>query len=371
MAVHHGLNLVVALLHAERERAVVVGLQDFALGVVHLAAVHQEVGTLHGDARAVVHHVAREAAAVGNDELMHRLVVAMGVEGHRVVVHLVFDASLSDGGHLVVGRLTAVVRQFVGLEEAALVGHDIPYKRLLVAHDMVDGYADVGSARAVVEAYVAFHAAGVLTLAHLHLCLGRGDAFAVVHGQHLIFVCNQRRHGLVLVAHLVQVGGHFLPSIVVLALHAAHHLEVVDGVAVGVPGQQHAALARRRHQRRLNRTRVLVVEVEVVTIARSLTGHHGHSLAVDKLPGAVLLGVHQADHLVLVGHIVYNHITPGVLSNSECACVIFAPRTPTATSCVDAIEHRFSIGQALVIDTVELPFAFATPSDDFTGKRII
>ena len=337
----------------------------------------------------------------------------MGVEGHRVVVNLVFDA-LSGGGHLVVGRLTAVVRQFVGLEEAALVGHDILYKRLLVAHDMVDGYADVGSARAVVEAYVAFHAAGVLTLAHLHLCLGRGDAFAVVHGQHLIFVCNQRRHGLVLVAHLVQVGGHFLPSIVALALHAAHHLEVVDGLAVGVPGQQHAALARRRHQRRVNRTRVFVVEqalqirvgdgpVFLVRLRRGLRIdgvaflhprtaefrqqvvqrgfrnyrsrlHLRNGLAVDKMPCTGLLAVHQTDHFTLVGLVVMidSPVTPFGTGNGKTS-IIGSPGK-SITIVIYTEPYYFGLGTSgwITVDTVHRPTAsISSPSDDTSYIRTV
>ena len=101
----------------------------------------------------------------------------------------------------------------------------------------------------------------MLTLANLDLGLGGADALAVVHAKHLILVDGQRRHAGVLVAHLVDVGGNLLPSILTSALHAAHHGEVVDGASVGVPRQQHTALARLRQQHLLDRTRVLVVEV--------------------------------------------------------------------------------------------------------------
>ena len=127
MLVHHGLNGVVAIPQTERERAVVVRFHVIALGVMDAVAVHQEVNTLYGDAGTVVHHIARETAAVGDGELMHRLVVAIGVEcdaigvdtslkihaGFAYYLHIVYD----DGG--------VVVRQFVDDIVTALVGRVI------------------------------------------------------------------------------------------------------------------------------------------------------------------------------------------------------------------------------------------------------
>ena len=130
----------------------------------------------------------------------------------------------------------------------------------------------------------------MLTLANLDLGLGGADALAVVHAKHLILVDGQRRHAGVLVAHLVDVGGNLLPSILTSALHAAHHGEVVDGASVGVPRQQHTALARLRQQHLVDRTRVLVVEVgqgglgDGGILRLSLRRHDGHEVVALYLP---------------------------------------------------------------------------------------
>ena len=58
MLVHPDLNTVLAIEHAEREATVVVGFHQFARSVIDVMVADLEVGTLHGDARAVVHHVA-------------------------------------------------------------------------------------------------------------------------------------------------------------------------------------------------------------------------------------------------------------------------------------------------------------------------
>ena len=165
--------------------------------------------------------------------------------------------TLLHGSHLVVDLRTTQVRQLVNLEVTALVGLDTRH-RFTIIHS---GHLDVGGTRAVVEAHIALHAARMLTLANLDIGLGGADALAVVHAKHLIFIPEQRRHAGVLVAHLVDVGGYLLPVAVAAALGTAHHLEVVDGASVGVPRQQHTALARLRQQHLVNRTRVLVVEV--------------------------------------------------------------------------------------------------------------
>ena len=115
----------------------------------------------------------------------------------------------------------------------------------------------------------------MLTFAHLHLGIGEGDAFAVVGRAYLIFIGLQWRHAGVLVAHLVEVGGDHLPGALgCLALHAAQHGEVVDGVAVGVPRQQNAALAGLCYQRILNLAVACVVEVGQVGIGVDV-GHGG------------------------------------------------------------------------------------------------
>ena len=58
VVVLHGLDGDTATHQSEREAAVIVALHEVALGIVDLLAVHQEVDTLHGDAGAVIHHVA-------------------------------------------------------------------------------------------------------------------------------------------------------------------------------------------------------------------------------------------------------------------------------------------------------------------------
>ena len=88
MTVHHGLDSILAVEHVERECTVEVGLHVATFIIMQRLAVHAEAGTLHGDAGAVVHHVAGEAMAVGDDELVQRLVVALVVEGHGIAFHL-------------------------------------------------------------------------------------------------------------------------------------------------------------------------------------------------------------------------------------------------------------------------------------------
>ena len=130
----------------------------------------------------------------------------------------------------------------------------------------------------------------MLTLANLDIGLGGADALAVVDAKHLIFIPEQRRHAGVLVAHLVDVGGYLLPVAVAAALGTAHHGEVVDGASVGVPRQQHTALARLRQQLLLYRTRVLVVEVgkgglgDGGILRLSLRRHDGHEVVALYLP---------------------------------------------------------------------------------------
>ena len=57
VTVLHGLDFGIARQHAESELTFVVGSHQ-AGSIVHLVAVHFECYALHGDARAVVLHVA-------------------------------------------------------------------------------------------------------------------------------------------------------------------------------------------------------------------------------------------------------------------------------------------------------------------------
>ena len=57
MAVLHGLNSVFTRQHTESELALMIALNGSG-GRAHLGAVNQEVNALHGNARAVVLHVA-------------------------------------------------------------------------------------------------------------------------------------------------------------------------------------------------------------------------------------------------------------------------------------------------------------------------
>ena len=287
--VHHGLDGVLAVEHAEREGAVVVGLHILALCVVDAVAIYQEVHALHGDARALVHHVAREAAAVLDGELAQHAVVARGVEGNGHGIN--FDTTLGEA-YTIGDARTALVRQFNHLEVAALIGLCGGHRIIIIGYNHVDG----GCACAVVEAHVALHAAGVLTLAHRGIGLGGGAALAVVHCLYLIFVGEQRRHARVLVAHVGQARGHFLPRVLTLALHAAQHAEVVDGLVVGAPRQQHTTLARLRQQRLVHRTVVLVVEhalqlrvVDGGVLIVGLRGRGGHEFVALLRPAVVVV----------------------------------------------------------------------------------
>ena len=289
MLVHHGLHGMLAIEHAEREGAVVVGLHILALCVVDAVAVHQEVDTLHGDARAVVHDEAREAPSVSDGELAQRLVVACGVEGHGHGINV--DTTLGEA-YTIGDVRTALVRQFNHLEVAALIGLCGGHRIIIIGYNHVDG----GCACAVVEAHVALHAAGVLTLAHRGIGLGGGAALAVVHCLYLIFVGEQRRHARVLVAHVGQARGHFLPRVLTLALHAAQHAEVVDGLVVGAPRQQHTTLARLRQQRLVYRTIVLVVEhalqlrvVDGGVLIVGLRGRGGHEFVALLRPAVAVV----------------------------------------------------------------------------------
>ena len=253
---HHGLDAVVALHHTEREATIVVGLYQVALGVVYLLAVHHEVNTLYRYAGAVEHHVARESHTVGYDKLLQRLVVAGGIEGYIVVFYLQLDR-FAHRRYLIRNAGSALVRQLVDHKVTALVGIGISHRA--VGYNGV--YLHLGHARTVFESYIAFYATGMLALAHLDIGLGRVAAFALVHGYYLIFVNSQRRYAGILVAHLVDVSSYLLPSIVALTLYAALHGEVVDWVAIGVPCQQHAALASGSYQSIINLTVAHVVEV--------------------------------------------------------------------------------------------------------------
>ena len=82
VAVHHRLYPACAAQDAERERAVVGRLHQVARRIVYVMAVHAEAGSLHGDARTLVHHIAREAVTAGDGELRQLLVVAFRVERH-------------------------------------------------------------------------------------------------------------------------------------------------------------------------------------------------------------------------------------------------------------------------------------------------
>ena len=233
MLVHHGLDGVVAIPHAERERAIVVRFHVTALGVVYAMTVHQEVYTLYRDAGAVVHHIAREAAAIGDGELMHRLVVALGIEGDAIGIDtgLKLQAGFTYHLHLVYDDGGVVVRQFVDDIVTTLVGRII----LHCCAVEVGIHANIGHACAIVEAHVTLHAASVLTLAHFHLGLTFGADFALVHRFYLIFIYCQRRYAGVFVTQIGQVGSHLYPCVVTLVLNAAQHGKEVYWVTVGVP----------------------------------------------------------------------------------------------------------------------------------------
>ena len=121
-------------------------------------------------------------------------------------------------------------------------------------------HLDAGHAGAVVHAHIAADAAGVLTGTLHHVGLAGVQTLAVGHSHHLIFILQERRHGGVLVAHLVYAGGDGLAP-VGGALHAAIHLEVIDHAVIGGPCQHHAALPRLGVSHLVDAARTLVVEV--------------------------------------------------------------------------------------------------------------
>ena len=304
-----------------------VGLHQAARRIVQLAAVHEEVGTLHGDARALVHHVAREAVAAGDGELRQLLVVALVVERHAPALHLQHDFVAADGRHDVGDAPPAVVRQIVGHEVSALVGGDGGLVAVVALGHYL--HLDAGHAGAVVHAHIAAYATAVSAGAWHHVGLRGVRALAVADGHHLVFVVLQGRDGLVLIAHLVHLGRHDIP-VVAATLQAAQHLEIVHHAVLQVPREHHAALPRLREQRLRDAASALVVEVgqrrrvdidgyrEGNSLARdhlpagaeghfcARTGHaddgHGVAAAV-LLPLAGLAGVHTREHGVLVGDV--------------------------------------------------------------------
>ena len=120
---------------------------------------------------------------------MHRLIVAIGVEGDAIGVDtgLKLQTGFTYHLHLVFNAGAVVVRQFIDNIVTALVGRVILHGCAV----KVGVHANIGHACAVVEAHVTLHAASVLTLAHLDIGLGRVADFALVHRAYLIFISGQ------------------------------------------------------------------------------------------------------------------------------------------------------------------------------------
>ena len=185
VAVLHHLDGVAAVLHAEREVTLLVGLHELARGVVQLVAVDEEVDALHGDVRALVVHVAREASAVDGRELAHHDVVGLVVERHGIRLHVGLHHAADV--HIVGDARLALVGQFVGHVVSALVGADAD-----VHAAARDGQFHVGNAGAVVEAHVALQSAGVLAGAVRSQGLAVVITLAVGHRAYLILIVLQR-----------------------------------------------------------------------------------------------------------------------------------------------------------------------------------
>ena len=224
---------------------------------MQLAAVHQEVSSLDGDARSFIHHIGTEAQSVGDGELMYLPVVAFVVERHAVRIAFQLDATFGDGCHHIDHTRLPHVRQRVGHEVAGMVGLHGFLRTAALGYYL---HGDVRHASAVVETHIAFQESGVLAGTLCHLRLGEAHALAVVGRAYLILIVLQGRDGLVLVAQLVDIGLHFFPCAIVGSLRPTQHGEEVDGVAVGLPDEQHAALACLCLQRRVYLAYALVVE---------------------------------------------------------------------------------------------------------------
>ena len=178
---HHLYGDGFATYDAEREVTFLVGLHGLARSTVQHVVVDQEVGTLHGNARAVVGHVAREALAIDDGELAHRDVVGLVIEGDGIRIHLCLDTAA--GSHLVSDVRQSLIGQFVGYVVSALVGSGDD------AHAATRyRYLYVGQTRAVVEAHVTFYAAGILTGAWCRIGVAVVIALAVSHRAYHIFI---------------------------------------------------------------------------------------------------------------------------------------------------------------------------------------
>ena len=276
---HHLYGDGFATYDAEREVTFLVCLHGLARSTVQHIVVDQEVGTLHGNARAVVGHVAREALAIDDGELAHRHVIGLVIEGDGIRIHLCLDTAA--GSHLVSDVRQSLIGQFVGYVVSALVRHNGSLDA-----SSCNVHRDVGDTSAVVEAHVTLHTTRILTGTACRQGLAGGVmTLAVGYRTYLIFIGLQWRHRLVLVGHLVQVSGNLHPGGVGDAHLAALHREVVYGVAVGVPCQHHAALTRLGQQLRLYLAsarmieevfQVRVVDDGVAHIGRLCRrGHHG------------------------------------------------------------------------------------------------
>ena len=285
VAVLHGLNAVVGTLqHAEGELALMVGLHAPG-GVFHLIAIDLERHALHGDARAVVHHVAGELHALAHLNHLARddVIARGGAEGDVDGVQL-HDAHHAD---VVVGPLLIDVGQVGEAEEAALVGS---VAHLLVAHG--DEHLLARYAGAVEEAQVALHGAELLAEALHGLGLAVTGALAVGHAAHLIYILVYGRGLLVEVLPLGDLGGYGCGSPVAVVLVLAPHLVVVHRLVIDVgPGEQRrGGIGLHVERQRVDVAQVLIVEGWC---------HVRHGLSAVEVPAAA----QQGHGLLLVGDV--------------------------------------------------------------------
>ena len=238
-----GLNGGFASKQIERELTVAVGFYGSS-GSSHLAVVGREGNARHGNTCSVIHHIAREAVALGDGEDEVFCVVRLGVEsdgnaigavGRKVILGNV-DADV------VGSALVGVVAQSLHFVVSAVVGahlHGFHVGRMLLCGRHCNHH--VGDARSVGEAHIAIDHTCLYAVAFHFLSIVVGQSLAVVHRAHPIIIGIDGRGGLILILRVADVGSDSLP-VLVAALGAALHLEVVDGQSVSLPLQLHALL---------------------------------------------------------------------------------------------------------------------------------
>ena len=160
---------------------------------------------------------------------------ASGTVGREVIARNVHT-------HVVGSALVGVVAQSFHFVVSAVVGahlHGFHVGRMLLCGRHCNHH--VGDARSVGEAHIAIDHTCLYAVAFHFLSIVVGQSLAVVHRAHPIIIGIDGRGGLILILRVADVGSDSLP-VLVAALGAALHLEVVDGQSVSLPLQLHALL---------------------------------------------------------------------------------------------------------------------------------